>query len=275
MELASYISFDGSELKYRYWRRQAPAPVVIILHGIQSHSGWYEALARFLFENGLEVAALDRRGSGMNAARRGDTRNYKALAEDIKTFIEQLKGSRGMDRFHLVGISWGGKLAAVFALLFPELVRSQILMSPGIYSRVDFSTLDRVSILLHYLFSPGKLFPIPIDRPEMFTANPEKIEYIRSDRLSLHHCTARFFFASFRMEKLLAKRVKDLATPTLVMLSENDAIVDNERLEDFFGRMGSSRKRLKVYEGAHHTLEFEKDPIPIFADVLEWIKSSG
>jgi len=273
MEVASYNSFDGTELRYRYWKSRRPSAAVIILHGIQSHSGWYEASAGFLFENGLEVAALDRRGSGMNAAGRGDMPGFKALVEDVKTFIEQLRNKRGIDRFHLVGVSWGGKLAAVFSLLCPGLIDSQILMSPGIYSKVDFGIGDRISVLMNYFFRPGKLYPIPIDKPEMFTANPQKLKYIRRDTLGLHHCTARFFLESFRMERLLEKRAEDLMTPTLMMLSGMDAIVDNERLKDFFSRMGAEKKKLEVYENAHHTLEFEEDRMPIFSDILRWIGS--
>ena len=97
MEISSYISSDGIELKYRYWKCESARSCAIILHGIQSHSGWYEASAQYLFSSGIEVAALDRRGSGMNSSNRGDTPNFKALAEDIKVFIDLLKEKRGLE----------------------------------------------------------------------------------------------------------------------------------------------------------------------------------
>jgi alpha-beta hydrolase superfamily lysophospholipase len=273
METASYTSFDGTELAFRHWKNDEADTCAVILHGIQSHSGWYEGSARYFFENGLEAAALDRRGSGMNASDRGDMPSYSALVEDIRSFIELMKRTRGIAKYHLVGISWGGKLSTVFCLAHGKLVQSQVLLSPGLFSKVDFSVAGRLSIALHCLFRPTKTFAIPINRAEMFTANPERIEYVRNDDMFLRRCTARFFFESYRMEKLIERKAEELETPTFLGLPGIDDIVDNEKVRAVFDRFGTSVKRLKCYENAHHTLEFEEDPLPVFEDVLKWIRS--
>jgi len=273
VKIASYTSFDGAKLAFRHWRNDEAEACAIILHGIQSHSGWYESSGRYFFEGGLEVAALDRRGSGLNRMKRGDMPGFKALVEDIRSFIELIRKERGIKRFHLAGISWGGKLAALFSLIYGGLIESQILLSPGIYSKVGFSRSRRLSILLHRLFRPARLIPIPIDKPEMFTSNPEKIEYIRNDELSLRCCTARFFFESYRMEKLIEKEAGCIRTPTFLALAGVDDIVDNDRVRNLVESFAAVKKETKLYPNACHTLEFEKNPIPVFEDILRWMKS--
>ncbi len=35
--------------------------------------------------------------------------------------------------------------------------------------------------------------------------------------------------------------------------------------------MPSVRRRLLTYPGSHHTLEFDPDPAPYFADLVRWV----
>ncbi len=56
----------------RVWSVPECRAVVVMLHGIQSHSGWYEGSGEHLAQAGVSVLAPDRRGSGMNGEARGD-----------------------------------------------------------------------------------------------------------------------------------------------------------------------------------------------------------
>ncbi|TKJ44787.1 hypothetical protein CEE35_06730, partial [Candidatus Aerophobetes bacterium Ae_b3b] len=95
-----------------------------MLHGVQSHSGWYIGSAERLARAGVAVIAPDRRGSGMNSNNRGDTPNYRVLLEDVRrTVVEARRLFPGRPP-HLAGISWGGKLATAFALRYRHLLRS-------------------------------------------------------------------------------------------------------------------------------------------------------
>src|SRR5262245_44952220 len=63
---------DGYSLGFRkYESANANGPVVACIHGIQSHSGWYEKSCRFYADSGFTTYFFDRRGSGMNADDRG------------------------------------------------------------------------------------------------------------------------------------------------------------------------------------------------------------
>src|SRR3972149_2395959 len=55
---------NQTHLSYRKYLADSPRGVVLYLHGIQSHSGWYVQSCEILSENGYTIYAPDRRGSG-------------------------------------------------------------------------------------------------------------------------------------------------------------------------------------------------------------------
>ncbi len=66
------VASDGYPLHVAVWPPSAPSRGrVVVLHGVQSHGGWYHGLGRLLAEAGYEARFPDRRGSGANAIDRG------------------------------------------------------------------------------------------------------------------------------------------------------------------------------------------------------------
>src|SRR4051812_11264521 len=82
-----HTASDGYCWKYRrYPVGDTPRAVLVCLHGIQSHAGWYEDSCTSLSRAGYEVAFLDRRGAGMNEAARGDAPSFRRLLDDVAEF---------------------------------------------------------------------------------------------------------------------------------------------------------------------------------------------
>jgi len=254
--VGEYRTQDGCSLKYRYWPAGQQADALIYLHGIESHSEWFTECAEHICAMGFSVYALDRRGSGMNTADRGHCAGFRKLIADACDFIAALKGRH--ERLHLAGLSWGGKLAVAVDILHPGLFSSMTLIAPGIFPRVSPSASEKARIAFDSLFRPKALHPIPI-RTEMFTAIPKYLQYIASDPLRLREVTARFYLESFKMDRLLKRRKYQWSAPTQLLIAEYDAIIDNRRLQRMFSLLRTGRKRVLLYEGCQHSLQFEKD----------------
>ena len=103
-----FSAADGYRISVRVWDIARPVARVVCLHGIISHAGWYSQSCRKLAEAGYEVHFMDRRGSGLNAAARGDVDHYETWLQDTEIYLGQLTAT--LPRI-LLGISWGGKLA--------------------------------------------------------------------------------------------------------------------------------------------------------------------
>jgi alpha-beta hydrolase superfamily lysophospholipase len=55
-----------------------------------------------------------------------------------------------------------------------------------------------------------------------------------------------------------------------LLLAEHDCIIENERTSAFVRRLAWPSRTITVYDGAHHTLEFEPNPERYFEDLVGW-----
>ncbi len=255
---------------------EAAPPALVYLHGIQSHSGWYEASSRYLAEAGVAVYQVERRGSGRDAGHeRGHVDRAETWLADVAAAATLARDETGAEAVHLLGVSWGGKLALACAARRPDLYRSLILSAPGLFPKVDVALASKVRVARCVVFGrETERFRIPLEDPRLFTENPDRIRYIAEDALSLRFLTARFMFESRRLDGLARRAAAAAHAPTLLCLAGRDRITDNEATRRLIYAM-TARKRVRLYEGAHHTLEFEPDPSPYFADLVAWIGEMG
>jgi acylglycerol lipase len=244
---------------------------VVVLHGVQSHGGWYHNLGRILAEAGYETHFPDRRGSGANRDDRGHTPSAKRLIDDVAECLATLREADPVTPITLAGISWGGKTAVVTAAEHPRLVDALALICPGLQPRVGVSLGERLRIALAFFTNRRKTFPIPLNDPALFTDHPEGQRFIASDRLGLHAATAGLLAASVFIDRDVRRVPRRVRQPVLLMLGGKDRIVDNARTLRYYRRLGSAEKRVIEYPEAHHTLEFEPDPTRYVYDLIGWL----
>jgi alpha-beta hydrolase superfamily lysophospholipase len=239
----------------------------VCVHGIQSHAGWYEHSCTRLSRAGFAVSFLDRRGSGLNTADRGDAPSFRRLLDDLAEFLRPLPRP-----VFLVAVSWGGKLAAALQKRHPGLVDGLALLCPGFFPQVKLTLRERLAVVWARLREPRRYFPIPLNDPELFTATPRWQEFLRQDPLSIHKATARFLIESVRLDGYLRVVPKHVRVPVLLLLAGQDRIIDNERTRRFVERFAATDKEVIEYPEAHHTLEFEPDPERFLGDLQRWLK---
>jgi alpha-beta hydrolase superfamily lysophospholipase len=245
----------------------------LYLHGIQSHGKWFLGSARRLAEAGFAVLLPDRRGSGRNEVDRGHAASAKILLRDVADCLDELHVRTGFDRFHLLGISWGGKLALASMRQVASRVVSLTLVAPGLFPRVDLSVGQKVRVGLSALGSGRALFDIPLADPALFTGNPEGQRFIRDDPLALRQVTASFLVASRQLDGYAQALAGATACPLHLLLAGEDRIIDNAQTERFIFGLNWPARTITQYDHAGHTLEFEPDPEPYFADLVAWLES--
>jgi alpha-beta hydrolase superfamily lysophospholipase len=270
--LHTFRASDGYEFYFRRFAAVGPAKArLVFVHGIRSHGGWYEGSCRQFAAAGFEVNFLDRRGSGLNTAHRGDCPSFRRLIDDIAEFIQYLRADRVWLPVVVGGISWGGKLAVGLPYRRPGLIDGLVLLCPGLVPKVAPPFVQRMRIAIARVFRPWKFFPIPLNEPELFTASPEGQDYIATEPLGLRLATSRFLFSSFSLDIYLRRAARRVRVPTLLVLGEHDRIISNAQTRLFAGRFDTAATILD-YPSAHHTLEFEPAGHPWVADVRDWIE---
>src|SRR4051794_21782947 len=94
------------------WRPTgAPRGIVVLVHGLQSHAGWFLDAGVALAARGLAVYAPDRRGSGRSLSARGDIGDYRAWFEDLEEVVRAARADHSEAEVHLVGHCFGANLA--------------------------------------------------------------------------------------------------------------------------------------------------------------------
>jgi alpha-beta hydrolase superfamily lysophospholipase len=265
---------DGYAIHLTTWPALGPLRGrVVVLHGVQSHGGWYHNLGRTLAEAGYETVFPDRRGSGSNQADRGHTSSARRLVRDVTELVTMLQSRTPSVPLALGGISWGGKLAVLAAAEAPREVNALALICPGLHPRVGVSPSERLRIAWAFLTDRRKLFPIPLSDPALFTAYPEGQAFIAADPLGLRHATAALLAASVLIDRQVARIPGRILQPVLLMLAGHDRIVDNARTLDYFHKLASRDRRLIEYPEGHHTLEFEPDPGQYARDLIAWLNT--
>lgn len=270
----TYTTSDGYVSCYRRYAVPSPRALLVFVHGIQSHSGWYESSCGWLQQGGFEVYFFERRGSGRNEKDRGDAPNFRRLLDDLGEFLVMLRpapNAKAVPLF-LAGISWGGKIVTALQKRRPGLADGLLLLCPGFFARVRPPLGERVRILGSRLVSPTRRFPVPLNDPELFTASPHWQEFLRNDPLALREATCRFLIESVRLDGYLRVVPKHVHLPVLLLLAEGDRIIDNERTRRFVGRFASTSVEVIEYPGAHHTLEFEPEPRQYLTDMRGWLE---
>src|SRR5579872_3081095 len=281
-QIRTCIASDGYKLHYRHWTPPGAEvnASILALHGIQSHSGWFTYSSRRLCEAGFEVSFLDRRGSGMNEPARGHAASDGQLVDDVVQMLtsirEQSAGIAPGKPVILLGVSWGGKLAAVTAAQRPDLVDRLALLYPGLRARVRPRWDQNLMLTLAgWLGIRNRRIRIPLDNPALFTSDPGWQDFIRSDPLALHEVSTSFLLANRGLDKALESVPDAVRCPVLALLAGDDQIVDSRATREFVSRFASTDAVVSEYPGARHTLEFEPVREEAVGELIRWLNCAA
>lgn len=296
-----YLASGGTLLAFRRYDPPVdsfptPCGIVIYLHGIQSHGGWYDASCRCLASMGLRVYLPDRRGSGLNESARGHCDSWEQLACDVVHLTDLAEsqwiasaaaggagrrtlpppGATSSKGYYpppivLLGVSWGGKLAAALAAMHGGRYAGIALACPGIEPQQDVSLRTKFAIARAVI--RGRLrrqFDIPLNDPALFTATPRWLEFLNNDKLALRQATAGFLFQSRRLDSYLRDAWPWIRDPLLLVLAGRDRIINNAATAARVTGAGSRQTTVRIFGDGHHTLEFEPDPQPFFRCLADW-----
>jgi alpha-beta hydrolase superfamily lysophospholipase len=265
---------DGVRLHYLHWAsgRSPPWAVVIFLHGIASHAGWFGETAADLNHQGIAVYGPDRRGSGRSGGPRGHLTRYERALDDVEQVVQLISSQHRGTPVFLAASSWAAKLAVVYAAQRPAPLSGLLLLGPGLTAEVKFSPARQARVVVGHLVAPMAYLPIPL-KPEQYTANPSYQALIGADPLRRLEATAQFFWETARLDRRRRRASASLTLPLLLLQGEADKMIDVPKTRRWFAQLGVEDKTYRAYPGAGHTLDFEPDRTRYLADLLEWLSA--
>ena len=116
MQEETFSGRGGTQLHLRTWRVPSPKAIVVICHGVNSHSGQYLWTGERLSAAGFSVYAYDHRGRGRSEGRRFYIDDIQDYTEDLGTLIQLAKSREPGLKVFLLGHSAGGVVGTTWCL---------------------------------------------------------------------------------------------------------------------------------------------------------------
>ncbi len=232
-----------------------------------------------LAQKGFDVWALDIRGYGgssrlpvMSQAPSTSEPLVPAIeaVDDVSAAMAHIRKIRAVDRVALMGMSWGGSIAGIFASRHPETLSHLVLIAPLWLSAHPLRIDSSAPIMTHRLvdvnaYEAGWLSPVPEDRRESvlpagwFERWSEMTEATDADAPAGKVRAPSGAVADVRRYWTAGKPLYDPASitaPVLMVRGEWDIDVTREMAGDLFDRLTQAQAKtwIEIAEATHMIL---------------------
>lgn len=265
-------SADGTKLSYRAWPKAGAEVSFAVVHGLGDHARRYERFAQAMTRYGFGTFAVDLRGHGKSAGRRGHVDKWSQWTDDVAAFVARVEGIAAGEVVPL-GHSFGGAavLSAVLENKLPSTKRF-ILSSPALRLKVQ---VPRLKLTLGKAASkvlPRLTLNNEVD-PKTLSRIPEVVEAYRTDPLVHNKISLRMYSEWADACKLILERAGEIKLPFLVMAGTDDQLIDPEGSKELH-RLTASVSELKLLEGRYHEPFNDLDSEEVFSVIAHWLSKS-
>jgi alpha-beta hydrolase superfamily lysophospholipase len=219
-------SSRGDELPIRIWTPPSGVArrVVVALHGLVTHSGWFNPIGELLAARGIATVATDRRGSGL-ARGLGHLDDPAQLVADVDAVVTSARAlSDDVTLF-----SWCGSANFAVQAAAQVPIDRFVMAAPGLIGHAElgarFRAIQPVDGLLPTHFDPGR----------DFTADPAVAAAIDADPLWLRGIPVAVRSTWGQLNPVAREALGGLRVETRCVLTRTDRIVDVPRTLELLG----------------------------------------
>lgn len=258
------VFFRGREVK-------VPRGRLFVAHGLGEHSGRYGLLAEAITAAGLDYYALDLRGHGRSAGRRGHANSLDRHLQDLDRLRRRVGGSRPPAPTFLLGHSLGGLIVGRYVqeFGFPGLAGAvlvapfiELAMRPPAWKVRLGAVADRIA--------PALSLDNELESEDLFREPEERRSY-DDDPLVHRRISARLWGEMLRNSERLSSGTARVAVPVLVQLPGEDRVVNSAATLRVVERLGDLAV-VREYPDAYHALFHDPRAGEARTDVIHWLE---
>lgn len=279
------------------WLIEKPVAQVVIVTGMEEHSGRYDTLAKFLNEHGYNVFSLDYFGQGENVKSKEQTLGnvpphaFNLFTDGLAHLIREIKEDKPL---FMVGHSMGSFLSQEFAQRYGDLLDKLVLVGsngPDPILGVGFllakltvrkGGYNKTSKLLASMAIGGYQKSVKDARTsaDWISYNEDNVNEYLKDSLSGITSSKGFYKELLRGTSRLYKknnvtRMKK-TLPILIIAGQDDPVGKKgkgvEKLYRMYSSLAFTNVLYKIYPNMRHEILNEKEKMSVFNDVLEFMK---
>lgn len=254
------------QLRRRWTAAGEPRGIVLLLHGINEHSGRYEHVGRQLAAAGFHTVAYDHQGHGESAGIRSYVESFERFLEDVEDHLANCR-ELGLPII-LLGHSMGGLIATAYSVSDRPQPDLLVLSAPALGADVpgwQRAWAPRLANIVPSLFLPSRLDGTILSR------DPAVGEAYNSDPLTITGSTVRLGDELFRAMEATTGSVHQIRRPTWVVHGSADRLCPAEASECLEGLPNVTRI---VAPGLEHEVFNEPEGPTYLSAAIEWINDN-
>jgi alpha-beta hydrolase superfamily lysophospholipase len=242
--------------------------VVVICHGVNSHSGQYLWAGEQFADSGFAVYIIDLRGRGKSEGERYYIDDVSEYVADVACLVSMAKAREPGLPVFLLGHSAGGVVSCIYTL------ENQAELTGLICESFAFKVYapDFALGIIKGVSYVAPRVPILKLKNEDFTRDPEALEALKNDPLTAGEVQpAKTVAALVRADERLEKEFPLITLPVFILHGTADKATVPSGSQFFYDTAGSQDKTLKLYEGHFHDLLNDICKEEVMADITAWI----
>ncbi len=265
------VEARGLKIFVRSWLPGAPPRgVIAIVHGVKSHSGYYQWAAEQFVANGYAVYAVDLHGRGKSDGERFYLEKMEDYLDDVDSLIGLASSRHSSAPLFLLGHSAGGVISSVYTLEHQAKLTGFICESFAFQVYAPDFALAVVKGLSHIAPHAHVLHL----KNEDFSRNPAVVKAMNEDPLIAHEAQPTRTVAELvRADERLKREFPSITLPILILHGTEDKVTKPAGSQLFYDTAGSADKTLKLYEGHAHDLLNDLDREKVMGDIVGWVNA--
>ncbi|TWR26327.1 lysophospholipase [Mucilaginibacter pallidiroseus] len=266
---ATFINQKGQHVYYRNWVPEGkPKGIILIIHGLNSHGGYYQNFAAQLRENGFEVYAIDLAGRGRSEGERYYIADYHDVFADIDLLMNIASSACPLKPIFLFGHSAGGVFASAYAI--ENQSKLQGLISESFAFKIPAPAFALAAIKFLARIIPHtrlvKLNNEDFSRDSSVVLKMDKDPLLENEKQPAKTMQQLLLAAEY-----LKKGMPAIKLPILILHGTADKATEPAGSEYFVEHASSADKQLNLYEGHYHDLLNDKYNGIVSRDILLWL----
>jgi alpha-beta hydrolase superfamily lysophospholipase len=269
MKESIFEGVGGLKILTRSWQPEAKTRgVVVIVPGLNSHSGQYLWVGEQFAAKDLAAYAIDLRGRGRSEGERYYVEKMEDYTDDLATLVRIAKSENPGLPVFVLGHSVGGVVSCVYALDHQSEIDGLICESFAYDLPVPEIALLFIKGL-SYITPHTHVFPL---KNEVFSRDPQVVESMNNDPLIQGESQpAQTSKVIIDAASRLNEEFPLITLPVLILHGTADKATNPSGSQFFYETTGSRDKTLKLYEGHYHDLLNDIDKEVVMADINNWI----
>jgi lysophospholipase len=297
-----FLSFQGAKnttIEYAYFIKDNALPTIVISSGRSEGYLKYKETIFDLYHNDYNIFIMDHRGQGLsqralNNRHKGYVECFDLYADDLYKFITTIVSTHCKSLPYLLCHSMGCAIAARMFQLYPQVVKSAVLLSPMIAINsggIPYSIASGIITIGHtlnevlnsepwYFLGQTNYEATPFSKNKLthsqYRYNQFMDLYDQEQEIQLGGVTFHWLKQAIANENKLFDEIDKITTPLVVIQAGSDSVVDNNKQNAFCSNLNQvsadlcDSQPIKI-SGSYHEMLFESDPIrnQTFAYIFE------